>query len=418
MQIVSTTFWLTLLFACASHQARAQTDFRPGYVVPLTGDTLRGEVDQRDARLSAQRCRFRLKASETVTTYTPTQARAYGLANGGTCYRVQAVPAGDSLLAAGDSYFMEVIADGPAQLYFLRSEQNQERYYIASPALPLALLKHEVRTVLRDGRRYEEEETAFRQTLAQALAGCATAQIKLPTLVYAESALQRVVQLYNTCQGVQPSQRAARATAIAVRVGVAGGVHHSQFTFGDGARTHALSPTPYTGFTGGLTFGLVAPRVSRKLSLEFGAFYERQRYDVEYVEPYAGGIMYEQRSEVQLDLRYLQLPLLLRYTYPRGVIRPLAEAGMVFRRSSVRTNTYQTTDYQGRKAYYEPLVRDEDIEGSEISLGGGLGLTTAIGGRAICLLVRAEKSSTATASSAFSATEFSIRALLSINITK
>ena len=419
MRIVSTAFWLTLLLACASYHANAQTDFRPGYVLPLIGDTLKGEVDQRDGRLSAQRCRFRVKAGETATTYYPGQARAYGLAKGGSYYRVQAVPAGDSLLAAGTRYFMEVLVDGPAQLYFLRSEQSHERYYVVSPVLPLALLKHAVRTVMREGHRYEEELTPFRQTLAQALTGCAAAQVKLPALAYLESALRRVVQLYNACQGVQPSKRATNANALSVRIGVASGIHRSRFGFAEGVRSTTPTLPTYTGFTGGLTVGLVAPRLSRKISLELGAFYERQRYDVEYTEPYSGGIVYERRSQAHFDITCLQIPLLLRYTYPRGAVQPLVEAGILFRRAFVTDNTYQTTDYRGNVSSPEPLVPDESIQWPEISFGGGLGLTTsALNGRAVGFLVRAETGRSLATTAAFSSTQFSVRALLSINLTK
>ena len=418
MQIASTTLWLTLLFVGVSYQARAQTDFRPGYVVPLTGDTLRGEVDQRDARLSAQRCRFRPQAGAAVTTYLPAQARAYGLASGGAYYRVQAVPAGDSLLAPGTLYFMEVLADGPTQLYFLRSDRSRETYYVVSPALPLALLKHELRMVMRDGRRYQEEQTPFRQALAQALAGCAVAQTKLPTLAYAESALRRVVQLYNTCQGAGPSKRAASPAALVAGVGIAGGVYRGQLLF-NGLQLKGPKFPPYTGFTGGLTLSLGARRTSRKVSMELGAFYERQRYDVDYIEPYSGGIVYERHSRVQLDLTYVYVPVLVRYIYPRGKVQPLAEAGVILRRVFFAENTYQTTNYQGAFTAPEPFVSVENTKWPEVNFGAGVGLMTrVVGNRPICLLMRAETGRDVLAAAASSATQFSLKALLSVNITK
>jgi hypothetical protein len=63
----------------AAVSAQAQANFLPGYVVPLAGDTLRGEVDFRDSRANAQRVRFRANKEATVILYAPIELRAYGI---------------------------------------------------------------------------------------------------------------------------------------------------------------------------------------------------------------------------------------------------------------------------------------------------------------------------------------------------
>lgn len=174
-------------------RAQAQTNFRQGYVLPLAGDTLRGEVDSRDGRASAQRCRFRATAQSVVVTYLPAELRGYGLTVDNQHYRALTVA------AAPQPYFLEVLVDGPAALYFLRDAQQREFYYVVSPQLPLAPLEHAFVRMVRDGRTYSEEQAPYRNTLVVALAGCPAAQAQLPRLPFQESALRRVVAAYNHC---------------------------------------------------------------------------------------------------------------------------------------------------------------------------------------------------------------------------
>ncbi len=51
---------LMLSAGLTTFSAKAQADFQPGYVVRPAGDTVRGEIDYRDARFNAMQCRFRV----------------------------------------------------------------------------------------------------------------------------------------------------------------------------------------------------------------------------------------------------------------------------------------------------------------------------------------------------------------------
>jgi len=186
----------------ATAPVRAQTNFRPGYVLPATGDTLRGEVDLRDARASAQRCQFRTGPQAAPTTYAPVELRGYGITAQSRHFRSHTVTLPQ---AKPQAYFLEVLADGAATLYFLRDEQQHEFYFLAATGRPLALLEHSVTQVMRDGRMYNEENNAYRGTLQTYLPGCEGVKKAIPRSMYQEGALRRVVDLYNACQG-QPAR--------------------------------------------------------------------------------------------------------------------------------------------------------------------------------------------------------------------
>ncbi len=141
-------------------------------------------------------------------------------------------------------------------------------------------------------------------------------------------------------------------------------------------------------------------------------------YEAEYVEPYRGGIQFEQRSYLRIDLRYLRLPLLLRYTYPRELVRPLAELGLVSTVALRTTNVYQTTT--GTITPVASLVDESSIIRVVFGLGAGAGLATeALAGRSVALLLLlvASGSGYAPQQDSFAST-LSVMALLSIDLNR
>ena len=83
---------LLLPLLAVSGEALAQTDFRPGYIIQLAGDTVRGEIDNRSAVRNATECRFR---QGTVRELAPAELLGYGL-TGTKVYRTRTVTVPDS----------------------------------------------------------------------------------------------------------------------------------------------------------------------------------------------------------------------------------------------------------------------------------------------------------------------------------
>ena len=394
----------------------AQTNFRPGYVLPLTGDTLRGEVDASDGRASAERCRFRPSAQADPVPYLPAMLRGYGLPAEGKHYRALAVPTAPG--AAPQPYFLEVLADGPAALYFLRDAQQHEFYYVASPQLPLARLDHALVRVVRDGRVYAEERNDFRATLAAALAGCPAAQSPLPRLPFQETALRRVVSLYNACQGQTAPPAPAALSRVAVGL-LIGAVQHTLF--------YSAFPLPYdatvlirhSGFAVGPELRFTSPRLSSKLSIGLALLYEPEKYEYDesdgsFTAPSGT------RAHVAFDLAYLRVPLMARYTYPRGKLTPLAEAGFTVAYAIKTGNSLALSDPNGQN-FGPPqlLIIGDSFRTIQLGAGIGLGLSTRLAsGRALALLGRAEFTNGFLNSIEAGSTVLRLYGLLSYDLTK
>ena len=76
---LKTLFAVTLLFSSAF--LNAQTDFKPAYIIELSGDTLWGEIDYRGDLLKGHTCKFRDKTG-AVTDYSPNSIFAFRFIDG------------------------------------------------------------------------------------------------------------------------------------------------------------------------------------------------------------------------------------------------------------------------------------------------------------------------------------------------
>ncbi|MBF9219984.1 outer membrane beta-barrel protein [Hymenobacter ruricola] len=406
-----------LAFTCwfgTAGAVRAQADFRAGYIVRLSGDTVRGQTDYRGAARSAEICRFRPTATVDVSSYTPAQIRGYGF-TGGREFRSQLLATTDSVqyayVAPPAPVFMELLATGPLALYRMRSKAGVDRYFVASaseqtprpPAELVAQRPAESQGVTRAYRNIR----LYRSVLTELMADCEAARLQIASLPFTASALTAIVQGYNTCRVPAAAIAAAAATAVAqspvssarqrVRYGLLLGAETSHLTAdGEGILVtgrFVSSPLP----TLGLSADIPISSLSEKLSLRFEALVEQQRY----LDTYSRGVNFGgAHQRTRLDLTYLRLPLLVRYTYPTGRLRPFAQAGVSYARR-LRFDTSLQTGYANRAGvieYNDSKTLEEEV-GSGVndfeygfvgSIGGRL---ATLAGRLLTLELRTERSS-------------------------
>ncbi len=319
-----------LLAADAVH---AQTNFQPGYILPLAGDTLRGEVDLRGAQRNARLCRFRTSEKTPVIEYQPQQLRGYGF-EGDRLYQTEIVALGDSVLretllaTVADTLprvsFLEVVVQGPATLLYLRDERSNDHYYLRMQGNPVQELIQTTRLVVEDRVTYKRKSNDFRHVLAAATQSCLALQPAIATVRYDANGLIRIVRRYNDCVGAATVAPASETRKNHVQLCLIIGGEKSQLVLNNdyikatAQGTSAIQPVVGLGLT------LRMAGVSKTISARFEALYEKQSYKP--VTPSlntATGLRYEYQSA----LESIRLPLLVRYTYPRGVVRPFLYAG-------------------------------------------------------------------------------------------
>lgn len=369
--------FLPLLLAAAS--VVAQTNFRPGYVLPLTGDTLRGEVDSRGAQRNARLARFRPAPGAAVTEYSPRQLRGYGL-TGDRQYQTETVVLTDSLQrqtllnVTADTLhgpsFLEVLVQGSASLLYLRDERNNDHYYLKMQGQPAQELVQTTRKVEEAGGTYQRKSDEFRRTLAGAMQACMAVQPAITTVRYDQNGLLQIVRRYNECVGGTSVTPAGAPRKTHVQLSVVAGAERSELEITQNPPLRPESTTMQGGTQPvlGLALGIHLAGVNKNLSVQLQALYEKQRYESEV----------RVGNQYRVALTSIRFPFLVRYTYPKGSVRPFAQVGYSFAYLSQADNEVRRAFLNTAGGYeytvWLPIVVPRKLEQGVV---GSLGLTTA-----------------------------------------
>jgi hypothetical protein len=117
MKKIETLLFLFLSFA--SGLLVAQSNFKPGYIITTTSDTVYGTIDYRGDLIMGQVCKFRPGGKGKYDRYTPFDIIAFRFIEGK--YYV-------SKEYKGNHYFLEFLINGIVKIYFLRTIDTD--YYL------------------------------------------------------------------------------------------------------------------------------------------------------------------------------------------------------------------------------------------------------------------------------------------------
>jgi hypothetical protein len=320
-------------------EARAQADFRTGYIVQATGDTVRGQIDYRGARRGAQQCLFRAAGARDAVPFQPDQLRGYGLASG-EYYISQFIPAvanqsstaqptATGTAPAPQALFLEVLVAGEAYLLAQHDQAGSTHYYILKKgaALPTELVQ-ERRQVMQDGRlRNELLLPVFRGVLTTQFADCPAVLLRVSKTEYKESALIAVVEQYNACR--QPGQLiAAHQRPTEANLELLLGGQLSQTTYNENEHSDNLSGAIAPEF--GLALRVGRRTAKQKISFRLELHYARQvatgTFERQTALPGLGQYL-TTTYETRFKAAYLRMPVLVRYTLPGTKLHPFIEVG-------------------------------------------------------------------------------------------
>ena len=327
LKILCQPFVALLVLLGLPFAVQAQASFRPGYIISLKGDTLRGSVNYSSGSRSAYECRFKSDAAADIAAYLPNQLQGYGFLHD-RFYQSRRVPAQNPVAdTTSKRVFLEVLVQGPASLYLLSDNTNSNSYYLRSgngPVMPL-ILHSEVVTV--NGSRFRRENPLFRTAFSAAFAACPEVLSKVSSLPFAVTAFIRVVQQYNACVG--GGQKISEVAAPKRR-------RYFMLEAVAGARTSTLRfegeiSMKDVAFSGGMqpVVGLALqqylPVAANRYGIRLELLYQPQHYGQEFYAPTA--YAYAAYQEVRVDFDQLRIPLMFRYMPLHGRFQPFYRGG-------------------------------------------------------------------------------------------
>lgn len=365
-----------LLLLMSAGAVRAQKNFQPGYVVRPARDTLRGEVDVRGAQRMQHQCSFRAVPAGPVTNYSPAELQGYGVQNAASYESGQLLPAArGNPDTPAEPLFLQVLATGRATLYTFADESQRVRYGFRQAPGPATELVRRTRLVTTNGTTVQEELYPFRQVLSLAFADCPAVQARLATVELSDAQLTALFARYNTCGAAPAGSVTTAARRSTFRLGFVAGVQTAQATLNDG-KPVTLHSTGRPVFGVGL---LLAPATfNPKLALRLEALFQSQRLEADYQGIYSTVANLPGYYTAVVQVSSLRLPLLLRYTWPTGKLRPYIQAGselavMLRREAMVRSSNVQLN---GTRAVSSTDIR---LRSGGFGFAAGAGLLVPLG---------------------------------------
>ncbi len=123
---------LSVIIISSGLIVQAQTDFRPGYIISFSGDTLFGDIDYRGDLLMGTACKLKMPNGETIE-YSPYDIAAFRFID--SKYFV-------SKEISGKRAFLEYLINGEVSIYYLR-DNSGDHYYIDKEDLGISELPYE-----------------------------------------------------------------------------------------------------------------------------------------------------------------------------------------------------------------------------------------------------------------------------------
>jgi hypothetical protein len=306
--------WFTGLLSTGS----AQTDFRSGYVIKSSGDTLQGLLRYREGNNAYRTCEYKTSKDSNGISYGPDQISGYGFAND-TFFKSGHLP-GET---TGTSVFYEVIIYGEASLY-----KFEKRFFIQKANGELQELVTGFREKLVDGKKYLKETNEFVGLLNILLFDCVELRPKIPRAKLDEKSLSNLIEDYNKCKGGSNINYKASKPWLASYMSVAGGVNNSKVQFQKYIKDFNHLSGKFEGYTSpmvGVSANVSSPRFSEKISLNIDLFYVKSEYN-------GYGVVQDNNAvhtnDVTITIQSIKGQVGLRYTMPERRITPYLNGGI------------------------------------------------------------------------------------------
>jgi hypothetical protein len=363
---------LTLIIAFIFFQNLfSQSDYREGFIITTTQDTIKGLIDFRDGYKNNESCMFKKEEKEDFIIYSPEQISAYGFIDD-RFYESKIEPDSTNI---NKPQFFEVLVKGKASLYRLRgglyiNKDNGKIYKLSNES---------VGEIKENGKVYDKKSNRYIGILKLLLSDCSDIKLKFDNLSLTERALTKIVGKYNNCLGQSGITYKKSVNWVSFHYGLIFGLNSSvinfekEFQIGDHLssgfdRVNSIMP--------GVSMEVLFPRFSERVSFHLDVFYLTAKYvafnTIETTTPTSFA------NDVTIELEQLKIPFGIRYTFPERSFTPFFNLGVSYtyhlKESSSWIQQVERDNIVNTFIYSRAL----ELQGSQTGLWIGIGLKKTI----------------------------------------
>lgn len=149
-----------VLSICLFLGVKAQSDFRPGYIITLQGDTVKGLINYRGDIGNAKDCIFKKEVDQEKIIYAPDQIKSYRFIDGKYYISTNYLN-----YKFKNQVFVEYIIKGSISIYYYRDDIT-DHYYTSKDTLVIELDHHEIEaTIPENGNLVQRKSQKYKGQL-------------------------------------------------------------------------------------------------------------------------------------------------------------------------------------------------------------------------------------------------------------
>lgn len=360
-------FALALLFLCLS--ARAQEDFREGYIITLEHDTVAGFVNYRGGNTNSKASEFKKSLSDPVKVFKPSDIKGYGFVNDKFYQSITSKESDEE-----GAIFVEVLVKGVVSLY-----KDHAVLYVSKGDTTI----HEL-SITKE-IQHIKDKTGIRKSsrhigiLAYMMQDCEKVQQKIKKASVSEKFLTELVEEYNTCISAPYISYKENKPWLKFKFGAAAVYRMSQPTFStEGAGFDYLKEGEFEGHdvAAGALIEMYSPRINERLAFQVGALYSNATYTSHTEKK---GFYATYRNDITFSIKELYIPFGVQYKIFETAYAPYINIGM----SStlhLQSKYLRVYEYKENELVYSRESRNFPFSESRLGFWAGLGVERKITG--------------------------------------
>lgn len=315
-------FWIST-FLLLTSLLNAQSNYRPGYIITLQKDTVYGKIDYRMDKMNAKRCVFLPNSDDTKpVTYQPFEITGYRFTDDGRYYISRNVE-----LKRGEPkpVFLEYLLQAMKSLYYYEADDNSPIYFVDDNNTLVKIdapkLSHKPTT----GIQFKGETDRYIPLLHYAFKDCPSLSSRIDRAKFTRKDIMSITKKYHyaMCESQTDCiEFEAKEDKQSIQLDVTPYIGVIQYKVPSGS-TIGLYSSPDLSYLAGVTLAVSSKRWMSSLSgcidFSFSKISSTARSLNEANQPISiykhSGTMFSGK-------------LGIRYTYPKGSIRPFVGIGV------------------------------------------------------------------------------------------
>lgn len=324
------SYWNTLLslvsiFLFCVQLTFAQSNFIPGHIVSLEGDTLEGLINYLAWEANPEVISFKPSKAESAVDYLPTDIRSFVVSDerylsalvelDTTLYTLGIKELVTDLRLESHIVFLQAIIEGPKSLFFHRDKRGRDNFYILEGD-EFVLLQYKHYLESRKNMKLEAVNRSYLSQLINYFPDCRPLHFRINQfLEYEARQLEKIFLAYYECSGESVSfHKKVESTKIELKI--LSGLSSSTLRFRNRINLepyqdlHHANYSSSNNFSGGIQMEVRLPRKRRKVSFCFEMLYNE--YLVQANRSFSLGQGNFVRANMSFEFSYLKFNLLYR----------------------------------------------------------------------------------------------------------